>query len=168
MLWQIEGNVSSVRKALVAVSRRLQDCSPADRTKMMGSKPHEVVQHDTSVVPRDTLTDLHVNLQRNSAPSTVFRSTNNYDTEIHSLSADFNRVASLDSKALHREVMFRILCNNDRIGCIIGKGGSVIKALENDSGATISVGPLVAECEDRLITITASEVCEPYLVPFTF
>nr|KYP61193.1 KH domain-containing protein At4g18375 family [Cajanus cajan] len=55
------------------------------------------------------------------------------------------------------EVTFKILCSNDRVGAIIGKGGSIVKALQNESGATISFGPSVDACEDRLVTITASE-----------
>ncbi|XP_061370842.1 KH domain-containing protein HEN4 [Gastrolobium bilobum] len=173
---EIEGNVSSVKKALVAVSRRLQDCPPADRTKMMGSKPYEVVQHEAvaavpretltavqheplTAVPHQTLTDLRVDhlLQRCSALSNLSSSSNSYSTGAHSLSEEVNRVSSLEPKSLHQEVTFRILCPNDRVGGVIGKGGNIVKALQSETGATISIGPAVAECEDRLITITASE-----------
>lgn len=171
--------MSSVKKALVAVSRRLQDCPPPDRTKMMGSKPYEVVQNETlaaaphhetlaavrretfTAVPRENLTDLHGDhlLKRSSMLSTFSGSSNSYATGIHSLSAEDNIVSSLEPKALQLEVSFRILCSNDRVGGVIGKGGTIVKALQNETGATISIGPLVAECEDRIITITASEVC---------
>lgn len=241
--------MSSVKKALVAVSRRLQDCSSTDRAKMMASKPYEGAHHEdlvahpretlTSVpretfigalhetstavpcetffgapretffgaprdtfigasretfiggpretstaVPRETfitapretfmaaprenltaatresLTDLYVDhlLQRRSALSTLPSSSNSYATGVHSLSAEANRVSSLEPKALQQEITFRILCSNDRVGGIIGKGGNIVKSLQSETGATISVGPSVAECEDRLITITASEV----------
>lgn len=175
--------MSSVKKALVAVSHRLQP--PADRAKMTGSKPYEVVHHEalTAVpretlaavpretltgVPRETLTDLHVDhlLHRSSALSTLSSSSNSYTTGVGSLSAEVNRVSSLESKALQQEVTFRILCSNDRVGGIIGKGGGIVRALQSETGATISIGPAVAECEDRLITITASEVC--YIKSFCF
>jgi poly(rC)-binding protein 2/3/4 len=55
-------------------------------------------------------------------------------------------------------VVFRILCNNDRVGGVIGKGGNIVTALQNETGATISIGPKVAGCDERLITVTASEV----------
>lgn len=165
--------MSSIKKALVAVSRRLQDCPPpADRTKVTGSKPYEVVQHETLVavphetltaVRRESLTDLHVDrlLPRSSssALSTLPSSSKSYATGVHSLSVEVNRVSSLDPKPLQQEVTFRILCSNDRVGGIIGKGGSIVRALQSETGATISIGPAVAECEDRLISITASEVC---------
>ena len=160
-LCQIEGNVSSVKKALVAVSRRLQDCPPADRMKMMGSRPYEMVQNDASAVPHETLTDLlpdHIR-QRTSALSNLSSGSNLNSSGVHTLLAEVNRLSVLDPKAPQKEVTFRILCPNDRVGAVIGKGGNIIRALKSETGATISIGPPVDECEDRLITITASEVC---------
>ncbi|XP_028203859.1 KH domain-containing protein HEN4-like isoform X3 [Glycine soja] len=176
---EIEGRVSSVKKALVAVSQRLQDCHPVDRTKMMGSKPYEIVQYEAldalpratstaaprvtlTAAPRGTLTAVqhetvdHL-LLRSSALSTLSSSSNSYATRIHSLPTEVNRVSSLEPKALKQEVTFRILCSNDRVGGVIGKGGNIVRALQSETGATISIGPAVAECEDRLITIAASE-----------
>ncbi|KAH1218208.1 KH domain-containing protein HEN4 [Glycine max] len=168
---EIEGRVSSVKKALVAVSQRLQDCPSVNRIKMMGNKPYEIVQYETldalpreilTAAPRGTLTVVphetvdHL-LLRSSALSTLSSSSNSYATRVHSLSAEVNRVSSLEPKALQQEVSFRILCSNDRVGGVIGKGGNIVRALQSETGATISIGPLVAECEDRLITIAASE-----------
>ena len=137
---------------------------------MIGSKPSEVVQHETLTVvphdtltalPRDTLPNLHVehHVQRSSALATMPSSSSSYASGVHSLSAEVNRVPTVDPKALQLEVSFRILCSNDRVGGVIGKGGSIVRALQSETGANIVIGPAVAECEDRLITVTASEVC---------
>ncbi|WJX22081.1 hypothetical protein P8452_11423 [Trifolium repens] len=190
---EIEGSVSSVKKALVAVSRNLQDRHQADRTKMTGQNPpHEVVHHEalvglphetlTSVphetfigapretlnaVQRETFTDLHMDnfLHRGSALSTLPSSSSTYATGVHSLSTEVNRVSSLEPKAHHQEISFKMICSNDRIGGVIGKGGNIVRALQSETGATINVGPSVAECEDRLITITASESPESRYSP---
>ncbi|KAK4254214.1 hypothetical protein QN277_009624 [Acacia crassicarpa] len=160
---EIEGNVSSVKMALLAVSHRLQDCTPADRTKMMDSKSYE----SAVVIPHEPLTDQDADhiLQRNPPLSAASKSSNSYSLGLHSLSADFNRVSNLDSKALHQEVTFRILCPGDRVGCVIGKGGGVVKTLQNETGASIMVGPSVANCEERVVTITASESPEASYSP---
>jgi len=128
----------------------------ASRETFIGA-PRETL----TAVPRETLTDLHADhlLQRCSALSTLPSSSNSYATGVHSLSAEVNRVSSREPKAHQQEITFKLICSNDRIGGVIGKGGSIIRALQSETGATISVGPSVAECEDRLITITASEVC---------
>ncbi|XP_014518899.1 KH domain-containing protein HEN4 [Vigna radiata var. radiata] len=163
---EIEGRVSSVKKALVAVSQRLQDCPPVDRTKIMGSKPYEMVQYEAidalpretlaavTAVPHDTIDRLPL---RSPALSSLSSCSNSYGNRVHSLPADFSRVSSLEPKALQQEVTFRILCSNDRVGGVIGKGGNIVRALQSDTGATISIGPSVDGCEDRIITITASE-----------
>ncbi|KRH42079.1 hypothetical protein GLYMA_08G067400v4 [Glycine max] len=158
-LYQIEGQLTSVKKALIAVSHRLQDCPPPDRTKMTGSRHYEVVQSETFSVPLESLTNLHIDhhLQRSSTLSTLSNRSNGNASGAHKLSAEVNRVSALDPKAYQQEVTFRIICSNDRVGAVIGKGGSIVRALQNESGAIISVGPSLVECEDRLVTITASE-----------
>ncbi|XP_054777693.1 LOW QUALITY PROTEIN: KH domain-containing protein HEN4-like [Prosopis cineraria] len=160
---EIEGNVSSVKKALLAVSHCLQDCTPADRTKMMDSKTYD----SAVVIPHETLTDPHADhlLQRNSVISAASKSSNSFSSGLHSLSADFNRISSLDPQALQQEVTFRILFPSDKVGCVIGKGGSIVKALQNETGASIMVGPSVAHCEERVVTITASESHEARYSP---
>ncbi|CAJ1961354.1 unnamed protein product [Sphenostylis stenocarpa] len=159
----IEGRVSSVKKALVAVSQRLQDCPPVDRTKVMGSKHNEMVQYEAmdplpretfTAVPHDTVDHL---LRRSSAMSTLSSCPNSYATRVHSFPPEVDRISSLEPKQLQQEVTFRILCSNDRVGGVIGKGGNIVRALQIETGATISIGPSVAGCEDRIITITASE-----------
>lgn len=44
------------------------------------------------------------------------------------------------------------------LGGVIGKGGTIIKALQNETGASITIGATVAECDERLITVAALEV----------
>ncbi|AES77282.2 pectinacetylesterase family protein [Medicago truncatula] len=106
-------------------------------------------------VPRKTLTNLHVDhlLQRSS---TLPSSSNSHATGVHSLSGGVNKVSSLEAKAHQQETALRIICCNDRIGGDIGRSGNMIRVPQSETGVTISVGPSVAECEDRLIT-TASE-----------
>uniref|UniRef100_A0A2N9IAQ6 K Homology domain-containing protein n=1 Tax=Fagus sylvatica TaxID=28930 RepID=A0A2N9IAQ6_FAGSY len=119
---EIEGDVLAVKKALVAVSRRLQDCSPVDKTRMVGSKPLEAVN-------RETLPDLRVDYlsQRNSGLPTMPSSSISYASGIHPVLVE------------------------------VDKGGSIVRNLQNDTNASISVGASIAECDERLITVTASE-----------
>ncbi|CAK8577946.1 unnamed protein product [Lathyrus sativus] len=163
---EIQGTVSSVKKALIAVAGRLQD-SPPDRTKIMGARPNEVSQHETSAVPHEGLTEPNMDyrLQKTSALSTSPIRSNDSASKVQPLSAEANRVSALDPEALQQEVTFRILCSGDRIGNVIGKGESTLKTLQNETGAAIRVGPPVFECEDRLITVTALENPESRFSP---
>jgi transcription antitermination factor NusA-like protein len=149
---EIEGDVLAVKKALVAVSRRLQDCSPVDKTRMVGSKPLEAVN-------RETLPDLRVDYlsQRNSGLPTMPSSSISYASGIHPVLVEVDKVPALETKNLYHDVIFKILCSNDKVGGVIGKGGSIVRNLQNDTNASISVGASIAECDERLITVTASE-----------
>lgn len=158
----------AVKKALVAVSRCLQDCPPVDKIRVTGSRPLEA--HDT--LPDLRMDNLvHRNLVLPTYPSTSITMPSgsiNYVSGLHSLPTESERIPTLQTRIQQQDVVFKILCENDRVGGIIGKGGSIIKALQTETGATVSVGASVAEHDERLITITASEVYLLVLFLFCF
>ncbi|PQM33531.1 KH domain-containing protein [Prunus yedoensis var. nudiflora] len=149
---EIEGDILSVKKALVAVSGRLQDCPPVDKTRMTGNRPLEAV-------PYETLPDLRLDhlSQRNSMLTSLPSSSMSYVSGVRPSSIEAERIPTLETKMVQQEVTFKILCANDRVGGVIGKGGAIVRALQNETGAAISIGPSVAECDERLITVAASE-----------
>ncbi|KAK8568296.1 hypothetical protein V6N12_006850 [Hibiscus sabdariffa] len=204
---EIEGSVLSVKRALVAVSYRLQDCPPVNKTRVSENRSIEPVQPETlrrpievlphenfhgpmEVVPQDPLhrsvgvvphesfhrhievshedlPDLQVDhLSRRSllVPSIPSGSTS-YATRGHPLSLKSENASALDMKTLQQEVVFKILCLNDRVGGVIGKGGATIKALQSDSGATVAIGATFTDCDERLVTVTASENPESQYSP---
>ncbi|KAL9681672.1 hypothetical protein QQ045_013459 [Rhodiola kirilowii] len=59
--------------------------------------------------------------------------------------------------------------NTSRLDVCLGRGGSIITALQTETGATISIGPQVDDCADRLFTVKATEVClvTASFVPFS-
>lgn len=77
----------------------------------------------------------------------------NGHTDISSVSSDG------DACPPQQEIVFRLLCSSDRVGSVIGKSGTIIQALQNESGASISFSGPVAGCDERVITITSKEVC---------
>ncbi|KAE8698548.1 KH domain-containing protein [Hibiscus syriacus] len=216
---EIEGSVLAVKKALVAVSYRLQDCPSVNKTRVSENRSTEPVQPGTlhrpidfhpedgffrarephpqetfhgpmtvvhqdrlrrsiGVLPQESfrrhievshedLPDLEVDhLSRHSflVPSVPSVSTN-YATRFHPLSLEFENASPLDTKTLLQEVVFKILCLNDRVGGVIGKGGATIKALQSDTGASVTVGATFTDCDERLVTVTASEDPESQYSP---
>ncbi|XP_057976486.1 KH domain-containing protein HEN4 [Malania oleifera] len=150
-LVEIEGDILGVKKALVAVSRRLQDCLPVDKTKKIGSRHVEANAQEALLDPRVDLS------QRSSVLQPKSSNPVSYSSGGRPLSFEADRVSVLDRKTVQQEVIFRILCSNDKVGGVIGKGGTIVRALQNETGASISVGASIAECDERLITVTASE-----------
>lgn len=178
---EIEGDVLAVKKALVAVSRCIQDCPSTDKTRVSGSRHLEAVPQETlpvdlrvdhlsqreSLIP--TLANSFINLPSSSInlPSSSINLSNSsinlpnssisYASGVRPLSIESERVPILETNTKMQEIVFKILCTNDKVGAVIGKGGAVVKALQSETGATVSVGAAVAECDERVITVTASE-----------
>ncbi|KAL1196278.1 KH domain-containing protein HEN4 [Cardamine amara subsp. amara] len=82
-------------------------------------------------------------------------------TSVHSLSASASEYHPVTIKQhsfpalkdYKRQVVLKILCSNERASCVIGQEGS-IRALQSETGISISVGDTLADCDERLITIT--------------
>lgn len=70
------------------------------------------------------------------------------------------------------ELIIRVLCPFDKIGRVIGKGGSSIKSVRQASGAHVEVDDTKADRDECLITVTSTEVCPFFLLfyryPFIF
>lgn len=61
------------------------------------------------------------------------------------------------SATLPDDVVFRILCPAPKIGSVIGKGGSIIKTLRQDSGAKIKIADAIPGVDERVIIISAMD-----------
>lgn len=152
MLCQIEGNSLAVKKALITVSRRLQDFPPTGRAQTSWTRPYEAI-------PQETFHNMRVDLpQLNPVLPPMPAGSVTYGSGGYPFSTEAGRVPTLASRT-EQEVVYRLLCSNDRVGGVIGKGGTIVKALQNETGTSISFGGSVAECDERIITISAMEVC---------
>lgn len=58
------------------------------------------------------------------------------------------------------EVVFRLLCQVDKIGSLIGKGGSIIRILQSETGASIKIADSAPDSDETVVVISAREACE--------
>lgn len=63
-----------------------------------------------------------------------------------------------DSKDTYRKVVLKLICTSVAAGGIIGKQGTIIRAMQNEAGASISIGAPLKASGERVVTITAREV----------
>ncbi|RWR90961.1 KH domain-containing protein [Cinnamomum micranthum f. kanehirae] len=56
------------------------------------------------------------------------------------------------------ELIIRLLCPTDNLGRVIGRGGSFIKSVRQESGASVEVGDPRADSDHCVISITSTEV----------
>ncbi|RAL49443.1 unnamed protein product [Cuscuta campestris] len=145
---EIEGEILGVKKALIAVTGRFQECMPPERTTFGDNKVPDVSQESLQVNSTEQNSSIPVNISP--------RTGGNF------FSPRSDSSSNLVSK---QEITFKILCLGDKVGYIIGKGGSIVKSLEVETGATIRVGPVIGGCFERLITISAFENLESHQSP---
>lgn len=53
---------------------------------------------------------------------------------------------------------FRLLCTDEKVGSVIGKGGSIIRTLKHETGCDIKILDAVPDSDDRIIMISAPAV----------
>ena len=143
----------AVKKALVAVSSCLQACPPLDREATPMSTPTELPSHGTSP---DQHKEFFPHLS-SLLPPMPANSVSGASTA-HFSSMDADTDSNLDSNGTQKKVVFRMLCSNGAAGAIIGKRGAIVRALQNQTGASIIFAPPVTESGERVVTISALEV----------
>lgn len=139
-LIQITGDSIAVRKALVAVSKCLQENPPKATTSSYGAFKQSHPRNESSSIPfPGNMTKL---------PSVPYPSFTDGDSYVNV------------DVSITVEVVFKMLCSSDAAGSVIGKGGSLVKALQEETGASIYFAASVAGCHERVITISALENVE--------
>lgn len=54
-------------------------------------------------------------------------------------------------------IVFRVLCPASKTGSVIGKGGTIISQIRQETGVKVRVEETVTGCDERVILITGSE-----------
>lgn len=73
--------------------------------------------------------------------------------------------ANHNRMVVEEDVVFRLLCHFDKVGSLIGKGGSVIRALQSETGASIKVVDAAVDSDERIVVISARENSEQQRSP---
>lgn len=142
---QISGGLDAIRKALLSVSKQLLD----HNLRNQDSVPANVVGPSSySLGPppkQDKFPPRNRPFHGHGGP---------YPPAFH------DGEASIPGRMnFHPEVLtFRLLCNEEKVGGVIGKGGSIVKALQHESGCDIKVLEGTGEPEDRIIIISGPAV----------
>ncbi|XWS29606.1 hypothetical protein CRYUN_Cryun24cG0043500 [Craigia yunnanensis] len=159
-LIQITGGTLAVKKALVAVSGCLQACPPLDKEPAPMSTPTELPSRGTSPHQHKEFFP-HLSSLLPPMPANSVSGASN----AHFSSMDADTDSNLDSNGTQKEVVFRMLCSNGAAGAIIGKKGAIVRALQNQTGASIMFASLVTESGERVVTISALENLESCYSP---
>ncbi|XP_051134640.1 KH domain-containing protein HEN4-like isoform X2 [Andrographis paniculata] len=153
---EVEGTFIAVKKAIIAVTGRMQEFPPPiEKSKTYGTRSLVTLVTESLPILYPDIPPRQSHLLR-LMPSTSVNHASG--SSVSSLECEI--VSNVSSRKPQHEVVFKILCSNEKVGGIMGKGGSIVRALENETGASINVGPALPDCDERLITITAMESLE--------
>lgn len=156
----------AVKKALVDVSHCLQDCPQLDKASTPLTRPLEVSPYRASAEPH---AEPFPNFSSLLSPPSPENSGISASTGDLSLSSSWNHgdgvVAGQDKQGTQqKEVVFRMLCSDHAAGWVIGKRGSIVRALQNEAGASIMFASPSTESGERVVTISAWEVCHATVI----
>ncbi|XP_062158308.1 RNA-binding KH domain-containing protein RCF3-like [Alnus glutinosa] len=157
-LVQITGEVDAVRKALQSVSQQLLENPPRD---------HDPSSTNSSGPPSHSFGHFHPRPDVYPLPNRSFTAPGAPYSSGPRDVADYNSAVPLIAKYHEtgipgrmkptQEVLtFRLLCHDERVGGVIGKGGTIIKTLKQETGCEIKVMEGVPDSQDRIIVISGA------------
>ncbi|KAL2524438.1 RNA-binding KH domain-containing protein [Abeliophyllum distichum] len=165
----ISGDSEAVRKALFAISAIMYKFSPKEDIPLDASVPETppsiIIPSDVPIYPP---TGFYQNvdpiIHSRSVPSILGPA---HTSDIPSradagnswpvYSSTLPVVSGYGGVSRSEELTIRVLCPSNKIGRVIGKGGSSIKRIRQDSGARIEVEDPKANNNECVITIISTE-----------
>ncbi|XP_072994603.1 RNA-binding KH domain-containing protein RCF3-like isoform X1 [Typha latifolia] len=146
---QITGGVESVKKALHSVAQQLLDNPPRDRDSYLATNPSGSSSHPFSSAPRvDGIPPMNYHHPIHGQPFP----TRPYDIADAPPFPKFHE--GVAPQVAPELLTYRLLCSNEKVGSVIGKGGSIIRSLQIETGCEIKVLETAPESEDRIIVIS--------------
>ncbi|KAL9237431.1 hypothetical protein vseg_011980 [Gypsophila vaccaria] len=163
---QIMGDVDAVKNAISDISSRLRESQHRDRSNFQG-RHHSDDRYEDDFGP-------HMNnvSRRDGAPYSL-RSSNSFSNRSNSFSSRSGGYA-YESEAVARtengqtqfeDLVFRILCPNDKVDTVLAKSGGILDLLQNEIGVDVKVSDAVEGSEERIITVASDEGPEDELFP---
>lgn len=162
---QVSGDVLVVKKALHAISSRLQENPPRDRVQSF-VPPGPTFLPVGDYIPKDSF--------HNGGSGPLFGlGAGHLDGGGWPFGGGNIAVDRADNRRnkdgrdnAENELVFRLLCPSDKIGSVIGKGGSIIHSLRKETGARIKIADAVPGSDERVIIVSALEVPMVSASPF--
>ncbi|MBA0567687.1 hypothetical protein Gotri_005216 [Gossypium trilobum] len=145
-LVQITGEFDAVRKALQSVSQQLIENPPRDHDSF---PLNTTGQSSHSFGPRP---EVHPPPNHSLSSQGAPFAAGPRDVEHHSPLPPHMPGRMMPSLEM---LTFRLLCHDDKVGAVIGKGGAIIKTLKQETGCDIKVVEAIPDCEDRVIIVSS-------------
>ncbi|KAK9070219.1 hypothetical protein SSX86_010619 [Deinandra increscens subsp. villosa] len=146
-LVQISGEVNAVRKALQSVSQQLLDHPPRDNDSFPAN-------NNAPLCSFGGRQDAYPPFPPHGGPL----SAGSRDGGSGTFGGRFGPFTDM--------LTYRLICSDEKVGGVIGKGGTIVKALKQETGCDIKVLDKMAESDDRVIVVSGpahpdDRICAP-------
>uniref|UniRef100_A0A5B7AWQ7 K Homology domain-containing protein n=1 Tax=Davidia involucrata TaxID=16924 RepID=A0A5B7AWQ7_DAVIN len=156
-LVQISGGVDAVRKALQSVSQQLLENPPRDHDSF-AANPSGPSSHSFGNPPSrpEAYPPPNYPFPPQGAPYAAGpRDRADYHSTAFPLIPKFHQSGIPGHMNPSPDILtLRLLCPDEKAGGVIGKGGTIIKTLQHETGCEIKVLEGVSDSEDRIIVIS--------------
>ncbi|KAF8379742.1 hypothetical protein HHK36_029190 [Tetracentron sinense] len=165
---QVVGDVNAVKKAVAIISERLKESQLRDRSQFRG----RLHSPDRFLSPDDDFTPPMNNMTRRSSidGTTLGPRSSASLTNVRS-NTYAPRPSGTPLKVDHaqpftgEDLVFRILCPNDKVDSVMGESDGIIEMLRNDIGVDVRVSDPVLGSDEQIIIITSEEGPDDDLFP---
>ncbi|XP_071709997.1 RNA-binding KH domain-containing protein RCF3-like [Rutidosis leptorrhynchoides] len=163
---QVVGDMVSVKNAIEIISSRLRESQHRDRSHFHGRlqspdrffNPEDDFMHHPNNIPRRPSMDGPNYGSRIPGGLNNSRSFNNGPRLSGNVNDSGASPMSENAQSQTSEdIVFRILCPNNKVDSIIGQSDGFMELLENEIGVNVKVSDLATGSDEQIITITSEE-----------
>ncbi|KAF8404794.1 hypothetical protein HHK36_009683 [Tetracentron sinense] len=156
-LVQLTGGLDAVRKALQSVSQQLLENPPRDRDSFPAKPSGPSSNPFDSPLPKpEAYLTPNYHFSAQGAPYvTGPHDGGDYHPIVHPSVPKFHESVIPSRMKPSQDVLtFRLLCHDEKVGGVIGKGGTIIKTIQHETGCDIKIMEGVPDSEDRIIIVS--------------
>ncbi|WOL12435.1 KH domain-containing protein HEN4 [Canna indica] len=164
---QVVGEGNCVKKAVAIVLSRLKESLHRDRGPFRG-RAYSPERYDEFVNNTQHLSAAEESYLGSRSSAGLDRARNNtygLDPPGYSFDSDANPINDHTQAAPCDDLVFRILCPNDKVENIIGVSNGIIEMLQADVGVDVRVADPIPGSNECIITISSDEGPDDELFP---
>ncbi|KAK9665227.1 hypothetical protein RND81_14G099100 [Saponaria officinalis] len=149
---QIIGDEDAVKNAISVISSRLRESQHRDRSGFQG-RHHSDDRYEDEFVPHSR------------SPNSFNNRSNSFSSRSGGYAYESAVTRTENGQMSFEDLVFRILCPNDKVDSVVGKSTGILDLLKNEIGVDVKVSNAVDGSDERIIIVASDEGPEDELFP---
>jgi poly(rC)-binding protein 3/4 len=155
MSFQVVGDGNCVKKAVAIITDRLKESLHRDRGPFRGrmNSPEPRISQEDDYLGVSQMPAYEESLGRSD------QIRNNTSMEPPGYEFDSNDGKVIEHPdILYDDIIFRILCPNDKVDNLVATNDGILEMLQADVGVDVRLSDIIAGSDERVVIITSREV----------